>query len=76
MFSIISVALNFIRFRKPGFLRDERGVTTIEYGILAAGLAVLIAALVSGEGGLNKALNDIFEQVVEDVSTEKNETPS
>lgn len=52
------------------FLKRRDGVTSIEYGILAAGLAVAIAAIVAEEGAFRVALNDIFEAVVEAVPTE------
>ncbi|MES1155345.1 MAG: Flp family type IVb pilin [Pseudorhodoplanes sp.] len=33
------------------FLRDESGATAIEYGLIAAGIAVAIIATVQGLGG-------------------------
>jgi pilus assembly protein Flp/PilA len=33
-----------------GFLRDESGATAIEYGLIAAGIAVAIIAVVQGLG--------------------------
>lgn len=45
------------------FLRDQRGVTAIEYGILAAGLAVVIATAVSQDGAFAQAINDIFGRI-------------
>lgn len=45
--------------------RDEKGATAIEYGLIAALLAVgLIAAL----GNLKQALNKTFNKVATDVS--------
>lgn len=32
------------------FLRDERGATAIEYGLIAAGIALAIIAVVNGLG--------------------------
>ena len=32
------------------FLRDESGATAIEYGLIAAGISVVIIALVNGIG--------------------------
>lgn len=51
------------------FLKNKDGVTSIEYGILAAGLAVAIAAIVAPEGTFRQALDDIFDAVVEAVPT-------
>lgn len=45
-------------------VKNERGVTSIEYGIVAAGLAVAIGALVSSDGAFTKAINDIFNNVI------------
>ena len=33
------------------FLRDEAGVTAIEYGLIAAGISVVIIAAVNAVGG-------------------------
>ena len=33
------------------FLRDERGATSIEYGLIAAGIGVAVITLVSEVGG-------------------------
>ncbi|WP_034301096.1 Flp family type IVb pilin [Herbaspirillum sp. RV1423] len=46
------------------FLCDQRGVTAIEYGILAAGLAVVIGTLVSTDGAFSKAITEIFKNIV------------
>jgi pilus assembly protein Flp/PilA len=42
------------------FLRDESGATAIEYGLIAAGIAVAIIAVV---GSLGTALNADFTSV-------------
>jgi pilus assembly protein Flp/PilA len=42
------------------FVRDESGATAIEYGIIAAGIAVAIIAAVQGVG---TALNKTFDTV-------------
>ncbi len=42
------------------FLNDEQGVTAIEYGLLAAGIAVAIIATVAA---LGSALNTTFTNV-------------
>ena len=42
------------------FLRDERGATAIEYGLIAAGIAVAIIATVAG---LGTKLNSTFTSV-------------
>jgi pilus assembly protein Flp/PilA len=47
-------------FRILGFLRDERGATAIEYGLIAAGISVAIIAVVQG---LGSSLNTTFTSV-------------
>ena len=42
------------------FIRDERGATAIEYGLIAAGIAVAIIAVVRGVG---TQLNATFKSV-------------
>ena len=42
------------------FLKDESGATAIEYGLIAAGIAVAIIAVVNG---LGTSLNASFESV-------------
>jgi pilus assembly protein Flp/PilA len=42
------------------FLRDETGATAIEYGLIAAGIAVAIITVV---GGLGSKLNTTFATV-------------
>lgn len=43
------------------FARDDRGVTAIEYGLIAAGVAVAIVGVV---GQMGSALNTTFQSVV------------
>jgi pilus assembly protein Flp/PilA len=42
-------------------LKDESGATAIEYGLIAAGIAVAIIAVVKGIG---TNLNDVFNKVM------------
>ena len=42
------------------FLRDEKGATAIEYGLIAAGISVAIITVV---GGLGTSLNTTFSSV-------------
>jgi pilus assembly protein Flp/PilA len=42
------------------FIRDESGATAIEYGLIAAGIAVAIITVVGGVGG---KLNTTFTSV-------------
>lgn len=47
-------------FKFMQFLRDESGATAIEYGLIAAGIAVAIIAVVQG---LGTKLTDTFGKV-------------
>lgn len=57
-------ALQKLAISIQSFINDRRGVTAIEYGILAAGVAVVIGALVSDDGALSNAINELFDSVV------------
>ena len=49
------------------FLKNRDGVTSIEYGILAAGLAVAIAVIVADDGPLITAITNLFESMQESI---------
>jgi pilus assembly protein Flp/PilA len=42
------------------FLKDQSGVTAIEYGLIAAGISIAIIVAVNG---LGTTLNDVFTNV-------------
>ena len=44
-------------------------MTAIEYGILAAGVAIVIGALVSSDGPLATAISDLFKGIVDHLPT-------
>lgn len=46
------------------FLKDESGATAIEYGLIAAGIAVVIITAVNA---LGTQLNATFEKVTTDI---------
>ena len=46
------------------FARDEEGVTAIEYGLIAALVAV---AIIIGAGALGTNLNDLFQAIADKV---------
>lgn len=48
------------------FLKDESGATAIEYGLIAAGIAVVIIGAVKG---LGTALTGKFEKVTSELAT-------
>ncbi|MBA4152353.1 MAG: Flp family type IVb pilin [Acinetobacter sp.] len=52
--------------KKEAFMRSEEGATAIEYGLIAAGLAVAIAAIVFAAGD---NLATLFGTVRDDLDT-------
>ncbi len=48
------------------FLKDESGATAIEYGLIAAGISVAIAAIV---GTLGSQLNTTFNTISDELDT-------
>ena len=61
MLKMITKAQNAIhRVRTGKFLRDEDGATAIEYGLIAAGIAIAIVVVVFAVGN---SLNNLFSTV-------------
>jgi len=58
MMSIISFFQTFLATRREG----DKGAAMVEYGILVAGIAVLVMAVVFVLGG---AIQGLFQQVVD-----------
>jgi pilus assembly protein Flp/PilA len=52
------------------FLAEEDGITALEYGILAALVAVILVAVIGRDEnkGLGKILKDLFDSVATEVS--------
>ncbi|WP_261815603.1 Flp family type IVb pilin [Vibrio gallicus] len=49
------------------FIKDERGVTAIEYGVIGVAIAVVIGAVMLGTGtdsGLAAAIGDSFDGIL------------
>ena len=53
-----------MRFLSTKFGEDERGATAIEYGLIAAGIAIAILAAVFAIG---EELNNLFLSIANDV---------
>ncbi len=51
---------------KEAFVRSEKGATAIEYGLIAAGIAVAIAAVVFTFG---EALQAMFQEAEDKIAT-------
>lgn len=63
------IAYQGIKNRAVRFLKEDKGATAIEYGLIAGGIAVAIIAVVYGVG---TDLKDLFT----DVQTELNKRPA
>nr|WP_175493084.1 Flp family type IVb pilin [Achromobacter sp. NFACC18-2] len=50
------------------FLRDESGVTAIEYGILAAAMAAAVGVIFGSDGAFITALRDKFGAIANDIT--------
>lgn len=50
------------------FVEDESGISAVEYGLLAAGIAVGLWTLIGGEGGIGPSLRGIFTSVQGDLA--------
>lgn len=53
------------------FKQDQRGVTAIEYGLIAVAVAVLIVAVFYSEGGFIKSLQSKFTKLTETLNSGK-----
>jgi pilus assembly protein Flp/PilA len=52
------------------FVKDESGATAIEYGLIAAGVAVAVVAIFGTKGaGIDKVLSDMFAAVSAKIPT-------
>ncbi len=50
------------------FGKDESGISAVEYGLLAAGIAVGLWAFIGGEGGIGPSLEGVFDGVADQLS--------
>ncbi len=54
------------------FLSDERGVTAIEYGILAAAMAAAIGVIFGSDGVFVTALKERFSSIADQITNTNN----
>ena len=50
------------------FMEDESGISAVEYGLLAAGIAIGLWTIIGGEGGIRESLAGIFGKVKTDLA--------
>lgn len=61
--------MNLIKIN-PSKIKSQQGVTTIEYAMLAAGIAVVIGAVVSGDSGsFTSLLDGLFENISKSINS-------
>ena len=51
------------------FADDESGISAIEYGFLAAGIAIVIWAAIGADGGIQESLEGIFGKMKTDLAS-------
>jgi len=51
------------------FFKDESGATAIEYGLIAAGLAVVVVGIFGDGKTVDKMLDSMFTKVSDQVTT-------
>lgn len=51
------------------FMKDESGISAVEYGLLAAGIAVGLWAIVGGPTGIGTSLQSVLGDVQADLTT-------
>ncbi|WP_205244902.1 Flp family type IVb pilin [Comamonas sp. Tr-654] len=64
----LSGAIN-VTSRIRQFLRDESGVTAIEYGILAAAMAAAVGVIFGADGAFITALREKFKSIASDITS-------
>jgi pilus assembly protein Flp/PilA len=50
------------------FAKDDSGISAVEYGLLAAGIAIGLWAFIGDEGGIGPSLRGVFEGVADGLS--------
>lgn len=51
------------------FMKDESGISAVEYGLLAAGIAVGLWAILGGDTGIGTSLRAVLGDVQTDLAT-------
>ncbi|EBS3610837.1 Flp family type IVb pilin [Salmonella enterica subsp. enterica serovar Poona] len=58
-----------------GFKRDEKGVTAVEYAIVIAGVAAVVAVIFGKNGAVQTMLTDIFVDIKDKVNESMGNKP-
>ena len=65
----LSVVQVKLRHFASKFIKNERGVTAIEYAIVAAGVSAVVLVIFGDSGPVKSMLNDVFTQLSARLST-------
>ncbi|EBP3056816.1 TPA: Flp family type IVb pilin [Salmonella enterica subsp. enterica serovar Reading] len=58
-----------------GFKRDEKGVTAVEYAIVIAGVAAVVAVIFGENGAVQNMLTEIFGDIKDKVNESMGNKP-
>ncbi|HIF3539748.1 TPA: Flp family type IVb pilin [Salmonella enterica] len=58
-----------------GFKRDEKGVTAVEYAIVIAGVAAVVAVIFGEKGAVQTMLTEIFGDIKDKVNESMGKKP-
>ncbi|WP_318462477.1 Flp family type IVb pilin [Photobacterium leiognathi] len=61
--------MNAMRAFFAKFQKDERGVTAIEYGLIAIAMAAALTAVFSGNDSISGKLVDGFDSIADNISS-------
>lgn len=73
---LLSETVHSIKRKMHTFTANEKGVTAVEYAIVVAGVAAVVAVIFGAEGTVSKLLKSIFEEVTKKSSTALGITPA
>ncbi|AKG68213.1 Flp pilus assembly protein, pilin Flp [Serratia fonticola] len=70
MTNIITKAYIMVQLRSEQFLKDQRGVTAIEYALIGVAMATLLAAIFGNQNsGFLGAINTAFTKIVSSITS-------
>ncbi|WP_318476836.1 Flp family type IVb pilin [Photobacterium leiognathi] len=61
--------MNAMRAFFSKFQKDERGVTAIEYGLIAIAMAALLTVVFSSKGSITTSLKNGFNAISSDINS-------
>jgi len=61
--------MSFMNIIPKSFLKDQRGVSAIEYAVLAAIIVGLLVTVVGGDDGLTAVIETTFDNIKEQISS-------